>query len=451
MIKQSRLQYGAWLLLLNVVLALPGKALLAAETPSVVVRSAVQPESEIWVGQRVVYQLDTLVKDGWAKIQRMPDVQVSGAIVVRMESQGVRLNETIDGDTYTGQRYELLLFPQRGGEISLPATPLAIEISQWGGSTQKQTVQKTAPALTFTARTPPGAEEIHGLISTERLSADQTWQPDDTNDLSVGDTLERRITFSADNVSAMAFTPLAFAGTQAFDVYPKPPEVEDRYDRGDLTARRVETVTYVFKRAGRVELPSVTITWWDLSRRALRETVLPSRPLNVTPSAAAQATSSTPTTDVTPTLCMWIYGVATTLLLTVMAVLFRKPLKQRWHNWCDQRQHAEKAFFGRFVNTARKGNPANTLNALMRWLDRIHDGQQAACLDRFLQSFSDDQGKNAADALIRAADSRAPVPWQGRSLVESMTQARRRWLARRRLSEKESLLPLLNPQSSKKF
>lgn len=446
----SRLRYSGWLLLLHVVLALPATALRATETTPVVVRSAVQPESGIWVGQRVIYQLDTLVKDGWAKVQRMPDVQVSGAIVVRMETQGVRLNETIDGDAYTGQRYELLLFPQRGGEISVPAIPLAIEISQWGDSTLKQAVQKTAPALTFTARTPPGAEKIHGLISTERLSADQTWQPE-TSELSVGDTLERRITFSADNVSAMVFTPLVFAGAEAFDVYPKPPEVEDRYDRGDLTARRVEAVTYVFKRTGRVELPSVTITWWDLSRKALRKTVLPSRTFNVAPSAAARATSPMASVDAAPSSRRWIYGGAFILLATVLAVRFGKPLQRRWRTWRSQRQHAEKAFFGHFVHTAREGNPADTLGALMRWLDRIHDGQQAARLDRFLQSFSNDQGKTAAEALVRAADSKAPVKWQGRGLANSMTQARRRWLARRRLSEKGSHLPLLNPQSFNQF
>lgn len=367
---------------------------------------------------------------------------MSGAIVVRMETQGVRLNETIDGAAYTGQRYELLLFPQRGGEISVPATTVDIEISQWGGNTQKQAVQKTAPALTFTARTPPGAEKIRGLISTQRLSADQTWQPD-TSDFSVGDTLERRITFSADNVSAMAFTPLMFESAEAFAVYPKPPEVVDRYD---LTARRVESVTYVFKRAGQMEIPAVIITCWDLNREALQETVLSSHTLNVAPSAAAQGARSTAIGDVTPNSRMWIYGVAIILLATVLAILFGKPLQRRWRTWRSQRQQSEKAFFGRFVNAARKGNPAEALGALMRWLDRIHDGEQAARLDRFVQSFSNDQGKNAADALIRAADSRAPVTWQGGDLVNLMTHARRRWMDRRQSLEKGSHLPLFNPQ-----
>jgi hypothetical protein len=143
---------------------------------------------------------------------------------------------------------------------------------------------------------------------------------------------------------------------------------------------------------------------------------------------------------------MWIYGVAIILLATVLAILFGKPLQRRWRTWRSQRQQSEKAFFGRVVNAARKGNPAEAPGALMRWLDRIHDGEQAARLDRFVQSFSNDQGKNAADALIRAADSRAPVTWQGGDLVNLMTHARRRWMDRRQSLEKGSHLPLLNPQ-----
>jgi len=442
---QSCLFFSAWVLLLHFALWLPAMTLSAAGTTPVIVRSAVQPESGIWVGQRVVYQLDVLAKDGWAKVQHMPDFQVSGAVAVRMETQGVRLNETINSDAYAGQRYELLLFPQRGGEISVPATTVDIEISQWGGGARQQTVQKTTPALTFKARTPSGAEKIHGLISTERLSADQTWEPD-AKALSVGAAVERRVIFSAENVSAMAFAPLAFEGAAAFDAYPKPPEVEDRYDRGDLTARRTETVSYVFTRSGRVELPAVTITWFDLKQEALQETVLPPRTFEIAPSAAVTGTSPASTGKDTPTSRGWTYGAAIILLLMVLMAIFQRRLRRRWRTWRDRRRHSEKALFKRFVKAARKGEPTSALNALMRWLDRIHEGDQAARLDRFLKVFSNSRGRKAADALISAADPRAPVPWQSRDLLVSMTKARRRWLARRRPPGKRQHLPLLNPQ-----
>ena len=435
------------LLLLLGVLWLPAPPLSAAESTPPLVRAAIQPQDGIWVGQRVVFQLDVLAKDGWAQVPRLPDLQASGAIVVRMETQGVRLSETIDGEAYTGQRYELLLFPQRGGEITVPETPVEIEISRWGSNAKTQRVTGTAPRLAFSARMPPGAEPLRGLVSTNRLSADQKWDPD-ADTLSVGAAVERRITLDADNVSAMAFPALTFEGTGAVDVYPKPPEVADRYDRGQLTARRTEAVTYVFKRAGRIELPAVSVTWWDLGKETLQETVLPARIFEVAPAASA-AGAKHATADgagEAPGPQTWVYGLAALLLLlTVSLVAFQRPLRRHWQTWRERRQNSEKAFYRRFVTAGRRGKPTDTLNALMRWLDRIQDDGQAARLDRFLEVFSDAAGKKAAEALVQAAQDDTGGPWQGRPLLASMTRARRRWRARGRRDPNRQRLPQLNP------
>ncbi|MGB5986488.1 MAG: hypothetical protein WBG37_14375 [Desulfobacterales bacterium] len=76
--------------------------LSAGESEPIIVRSSIATEPEIWVGQRVLMQVDVLARDEWAKIKKAPDVEVPGAYVVRLETQGVRLNETIDGSAYTG-------------------------------------------------------------------------------------------------------------------------------------------------------------------------------------------------------------------------------------------------------------------------------------------------------------------------------------------------------------
>jgi hypothetical protein len=42
-------------------------------------------------------------------------------------------------------------------------------------------------------------------------------------------------------------------------IYPGEPSVDDRYDRGTLTEKRSETVTYVFETQGRFDLPNMVI------------------------------------------------------------------------------------------------------------------------------------------------------------------------------------------------
>jgi hypothetical protein len=418
--------------------------MMAAEPAPVVLRTSIAPDTGIWVGQRVLYQIDVLGKDGWARIQRLPDIQVSGAVAIPFESQGVRLNETIGGDTYTGQRYTLSLFPQRSGTISVPPVTVDVEIVQWGDKAGNRVLPQKTPSVRFEAAVPPGGEAVKGLISTTRLTAEQQWEPD-TATVAVGDAIKRRIDLKAEDVSAMALTPIVFSGSASVDVYRQDPVVEDRYDRGTLTGRRTETATYVFKNSGRIELPAVTVTWWDLENNRLRETVLPSRSIEISPSSAVSGGRAAETSAFGNRA--WIAIAAVVILAIALTVLFEKRVRRHWHAWRQRRSRTEKAFFKRFVRAARSGQPANALNALMRWLDRIDTRGRAARLDRFLENYSDAAGVQAAGRLWWAVGPDSNASWQGRGLIEAMTLARRRWLAEQRQSmTRHRRLPRLNPK-----
>ena len=431
-----------FIILLGILCLVPMWA-VAEEPARFILRAATIPETDIWIGQRVLYQVDVLGRNGWAKIQRMNDIQVSGAILVPFESQGVRLNETIDDEAYTGQRYELSLFPQRSGRISVSSVTVDIEISQWGGKTQRQVLQGTIPPVNFVAKFPSGAENVQGLLSTSRLTAEQQWEPN-VSQVDVGGAIQRTIQLEAENISAMAFTPILFSASDDTDVYPQTPTLKDQYSRGTLTGRRTERVTYVFKKAGRAELPSITITWWDLKSEKLRKTVLPSRVIEISPSNVVQ--SKDMVKEDAPNKRQWAYIGTILVLFIILIGLFQKYFRLRWNAWRRVRNESEKAYFRRFVKAARSGNPNDALNALMHWLDRIHTGDQAARLDQFLDAYSDPEVAKEAERLIQAIDPKAQTPWQGSALIKGINRARRKWWRqRRRRKIAHGRLPLLNP------
>jgi hypothetical protein len=433
--------------ILAAFLCLLSPMVMAEEQAPFVLRASIRPHQDIWVGQRVLYQVDVLGRNGWAKIQRMPDFQVSGAILVPFESQGTRLNETIGGEAYTGQRNVLSLFPQRSGRISVPAVPVNIEITKWGAQPPKQVLQGTLPPVDFQVETPPGGEAVRGLISTERLTAEQQWAPE-ANSLKVGNTLKRTIRLSAEDVSAMAFTPILFSASDTIDVYPREPMVEDRYNRGTLTGRRTETVTYVFKKSGTVELPAVVVKWWDLRNKKMRETVLPPRTIEVSASDAGQNSPRSQSDIFAPK--PWVYFA---MILTVLVVLFgllQNRLRLRWNAWRLEKKKSEKSFFKSFIKAARSGRPLETLNALMHWLDRIGPHNQGARLDQFLAAYSDTDGIKAADHLLRAMDPESQRPWHGRDLMKAIGKGRQKWLVQRYGPVKaRQRLPRLNPGNNR--
>lgn len=422
---------------------------LAKEPEPIILRTSVEPDEEIWVGQRVILQVDVLVQDGWAKIKRARDFEVPGAFVVRLQTQGNRLEETIEGRTYSGQRYELSLFPQRGGTISVPSVPVEVEVKRWGTPAGDIVEHVKTPPVEFLVNVPPGAENIPELISTTKLEAEQQWEPD-AQEFKVGDGTKRTVLLSGPDISGMAFTPLTFPPTDGLGIYPGEPSVDDHYERGMLTGKRTETVTYMFEREGSYELPEIVIPWWDMKNRDVKRAVLPALKLTVAPAPAGASMETGAVDDAAPgrwKMPPWLMAVII-ILLVVLGVLwrYRQTLRFRWQRWQHERSEAEKAYFQRFKEASRSGDPKKAVNDLMHWLDRIHSGTGAARLDQFLLDFGDREARIETDGLMQSLGAADGRKWNGEALAEHMSEARSRWWrAQRQKTVLSRMLPPLNP------
>ena len=168
---------------------------VAVTTGDILLRTTVTPQ-EAWVGQRVVLQVDVLGEDGWAQITRFGEVNLSGAYLIRTDTQGSRLQETIGGVAYTGQSYEFSIYPQLAGTVEVPAIPVEVTTKTWGADATQTVQQKQTSAITIQAKVPPGAEDVVGLISTTHVNAEQQWSPA-IDDPKVGDALTRTVTMQA--------------------------------------------------------------------------------------------------------------------------------------------------------------------------------------------------------------------------------------------------------------
>lgn len=387
------------------------------------------------VGQQARLHLDVLSRDGWAQIKRAPDLEVAGALILRVETQGTRLNETIDGAAFSGQRYELLIFPRRAGVIEIPSVPVEVEIRQWGaGATSIMETLRT-PELKFTATAPPGAENLRELITTTEFQARQEWSSA-TNAFFVGDTLKRTLRFRAKDVPGMAIPPRAKPALDGVAVYPDPPEVADTVNRGELTGRRVETVTFLFQRPGEVALPDVEALWWNPRTRELKREHLPGRTITVQPNPALAAPTKLTPAEPEPAASSrldWRWTAALLgLLVGTLAVLglTRRRLLASWERWQNRRRDREPARFRAFERAARSGDPRATYNALMHWLHAVHVGAGPARLDQFLAQHGDTEARATATSFISQLLDHAAAPWDARPLIHALRRARAHRLTR---------------------
>jgi hypothetical protein len=395
----------------------------------IVLRSAAEP-AQAWIGQRVVLQVDVLGAQGWAQIKRFGYVDLPGAYLIRTESQGTRLQETIDGVSYTGQRYEVSVYPQKAGAIEVPPLPVEVTVKTWGAEASQTPQQLQVPAVMINARRPPGAEGVRGLVSSSRLTAAQQWTPA-IEAPRVGDALKRTVITEADDVSGMAFVPLRYANLPGVGIYPAEPEVEDSVDRGSLTGRRTEAVTYVFERAGTVQIPAFELTWWNVSTQKLETVNLPGREFEVAPglvgtvdAMGASAAQRFGARD------LWLPGVLL-LVSSVLLLRFTRPLVQRWNAWRRRRQESEARYFKRALSSVRSKNAGLALRDIMRWLDRINEQQAPAQVQTFVDRYADRDGQVAMNRLLDAVatDRRLADP---APLIRVLTGMRMRWREARR-------------------
>lgn len=415
----------------------------AAEAPEVVVRASVEPE-KAWVGERVRLRVDVLGRDGWASIGKVRDFEVPGVYVVNTGGQGVRLQETIQGQSYSGQQQEVSLFPRRSGTIEVPAIPVDVVVRTFGAAGTAVTHRVESPAVTFEVLLPPGAEGTQELVSSSDLTALQAWAPEQETFM-VGDAIERTVTFEADGVSGMAFAPLNHEPIPGVGIYPEQPEVEDRTDRGALKGRRTESVSYVFESQGQVTLPDVALTWFDLGSGTLKTEKLDGLVLDIAPNPEAAVAGGTAVGPSSRSRAWSLLALVAALAIGVLWCL-RRRLAEAWTRWCMARRESEAAYFARFHKAARSNDPVASYNALMQWLDHGNTGSSVPLLGLCADLGGGEEARREVERLWQAVEAGPAVSWDGRNLDRVMKICRRTQRGLEREGEGgRSALPPLNP------
>ncbi len=379
------------------------------------------PKNGAWVGQRVTLAITLYTPDLFAGAPSFDMPPISGAVALP-PSGAIVGSETIGDTSFTTQRHEFAVYAQRAGTVQIPAFTVRFESNDGFG---KPTIQRqvTTESVSFTAKTPPGAEGLGTVIAARDLKVTDDWKPD-PKALKVGDALTRTFTVTADGVPGMVFPPFRLDEIDELAAYPKEPVVNDRTERGALTGQRTETVTYVCKEAGTVTVPDRTLTWFDLGTNELKTVKLPGKTFTV---AAVPVPAPEPTTTATTSNAhnrWWRWGA-----VLVGVVALGGFLVARLWSWSARRYAAwsasEPAYFARLRRTCRSHDAHAVFVALEQWLDRFG----FACLAEFEQRAADPELSRAiADLTSRVyvrPGTSAPGTWTAHQLFARVERVRR--------------------------
>ncbi len=408
---------------------------VSGQEEGITVRTSLTPEGTAVVGQRVVYSIDVLAKDRWASLPRLPDVEVKNAIVYTPPGQSQRLTEGAS----TGQRYEWWVFPQSTGELRIPEVSILVEAKAFGLNAEVESKRATSEAISIEVNLPPGVTAGTSFVNANQFVAKQSWDPK-AGPLRVGDGITRTIEQTIDGAPAMLMPPIEFAELSGAKLYRKQPSLEDSFNRGSLSGKRRDSVTYVFEAAGQYEIPSVSIVWWDNATSKLQTITLDALEVSVDPDQSAVSESESEPLE---TSSAGRLGKA--ILLALGSVFVGVVVYRRLEARRNARHQSEQAFYRRFVDKCRANDPAGALRFLTQWWDHANAQLDAPRLDLFLNSHGDKAAKNQLNLLYEAVDGNGQYDPQ--KLIAAISAARDHWLAASRMAEteKRSILPPLYP------
>ncbi|HEX4550186.1 hypothetical protein [Pseudomonas sp.] len=355
----------------------------SAAEPQLKIQAHLQPAEGAMVGGLVELQVDVLTDTWFTSAATLPALKLDGALVTPPDGQAQHLNQTIDGQSFSGLRYSYLITPNVAKRYDIPA----LTVSATPGQATTPLSAQSQP-LHFSAAQPPGFNpgETPLVASDLRLSQSVI---NATTPLKVGDSITRQLTLQADGVLAMVLPAPSMADIAGLSRYPQTPQITALDDgRGSvLGGQRIDAETYRIDKAGAYTLPAIAVKWWDVKSRQTRSAQVPA----VTFEAVAD-TRYKPVFAISDDLrqlgrntlhvsTQWLLWL-TLLAVCIGAGFWLRPHLLRAHRQWQARRHARQLAWERSPDFAwqqigpqLQARPAQ-LSALYLWLRRSRLGLQ---------------------------------------------------------------------------
>jgi hypothetical protein len=223
--------------------------------------------------------------------------------ITEMDGEGKVYQKIIDGIKMNVIEISYLITPLKAGPLEIPSTviqggiPIRNKASFFddnhslfsmlqGFDRLKPFALETEKIVVDIQPTVPG---INPWIPAQYLTIEETWDPSQT--MQEGVPLTRGFKIIAEGVKANQLPSLNDLQTQdsVFKIYADQPETQESIQDGKIHSSRTEQYTLIPQRAGTYTLPQISIAWWDVTKNEKVITKIPSKTLQIQPSATPQS------------------------------------------------------------------------------------------------------------------------------------------------------------------
>ena len=375
--------------------------------------------------------------------------ELAGALVEKLSQ---RSHQTVK----YGKKQEITeivyaVLPEKSGTIVIPQVRYHGEVMQ-GGITQRnfgnlfqkrgRRIFSTSEQQTVEVKPMPSGFKGWWLPA-DKLVIEEMWQPDPPL-FRVGEPVTRTVAIFANGAFGNQIPEISFVYPAAIKGYADQPVIETEKTSEGLKGMRKEKWALIPNQAGKIKLPGISVSWWDVSRDELRTAVIPSKIINVLPVPGNQPQNTALETPVpqknkTETVVLqepvraeesfpWknaAIGFALLWGLTMLLWFVNRNKKiastiKKEENFIQDQQNTIRETTKNVEKAFRSGDPGTVQTALLKWGNSVWVNDPPQGLEQIVERMPElKNGINALNSVLYGKHQ------NGNSLEELHTDFRR--------------------------
>ena len=200
--------------------------------------------------------------------------------VIQLIGSPNQYEKLIDGERYGVYEKRYVIFPQRSGPLEVPDILFRGEVTDGSSNfvfrnLNTRRVTAFIEGIKIDVLERPGVMQGNALwLPVSSLTLEESWSTD-INNLKVGDSAVRTMTMTADGLDGAVLPPFGPTEIEGLNLYPDPAEIDRTFVEGAIVGTRIETTTMVATESGDVEIPEISIPWWNINTNQLEATIIP--------------------------------------------------------------------------------------------------------------------------------------------------------------------------------
>ncbi|MEX0962564.1 MAG: BatD family protein [Pseudohongiellaceae bacterium] len=206
--------------------------------------------------------------------------------VIQLIGSPNQYEQLIDGERYGVYEKRYVIFPQRSGPLEIPDILFRGEVTDGSSNfvfrnLNTRRVTAFIEGITIDVKERPAAmQNTTFWLPVSNLTLEENWSTD-LNDLRVGDSVVRTVTMTAEGLDGAVLPPFTDTQIAGLNLYPDPPQIDRSFVDGAIVGTRIETTSMVPTNSGSIEIPEISIPWWNIETDQLESTVIPATRITI--------------------------------------------------------------------------------------------------------------------------------------------------------------------------